>query len=148
MDGKRYQTYCVTSDGEHDEGQTWEAYEFAAAYRLHTLTVLIDRNNIQIDGPTESIMPLENLRAKFEAFNFHVMEIDGHNIREIVDAIGQCHAVVEKPSIIIAHTIPGKGVDFMEYKYQWHGKPPKPGEARRALHQLRTLQDTIESEHQ
>ncbi len=148
MDGSTSHVYAILSDGELQEGITWESALFAGREALQNLTWIVDRNNIQIDGPTEQVMPLENLRAKFEAFNFHVMEIDGHNIREIVDAIGQCHAVVEKPSVILAHTIPGKGVDFMEYKYQWHGKPPRPDEARRALHQLRTLQDTIESEHQ
>lgn len=148
MNMSRSHVYCVLSDGELEEGITWEAAMFAGKEKLANMTWIIDRNNIQIDGPTETVMPLENLRAKFEAFNFHVMEIDGHNVRDIVDAIGQGHAVTSKPTVIIAHTIPGKGVDFMEYDYHWHGKPPKPEEARKALLQLRTLGGKIESECQ
>lgn len=148
MNGSRSHVYCILSDGELEEGITWESALFAGKERLHNMTWIIDRNNIQIDGPTEVIMPLEGLRAKFEAFNFHVMEVDGHNVREIVDAIGQGHAVTAKPTVIIAHTIPGKGVDFMEYDYRWHGKPPNHEEACRALTQLRTLGGKIESECQ
>ncbi|PIR47505.1 transketolase [Candidatus Uhrbacteria bacterium CG10_big_fil_rev_8_21_14_0_10_50_16] len=146
MNKSRSHVYCILSDGELEEGITWESAMFAGKEKLHNMTWIIDRNNIQIDGPTEVVMPLEGLRAKFEAFNFHVMEIDGHNVREIVDAIGQGHAVTEKPTVIIAHTIPGKGVDFMEYDYHWHGKPPNPQEARAALAQLRTLDGKIDSE--
>ena len=121
---------------------------FAGKNKLHNLTCIIDRNNIQIDGYTEDIMPLEPLREKYESFNWHVLEIDGHNIEEVVDACNQAKAVYEKPTCIIAHTIPGKGVDFMEYKYEWHGKPPNPEEARIALHELRTLNGRIKSEHE
>ena len=148
LDNASWRTYCLLSDGEHDEGQTWEAYEFAAAYRLHTLTVLIDRNNIQIDGRTEDVMPLENLRAKLEAFNWHVLEVDGHNIQAIVDACGQAEAVTERPSVVICHTIPGKGVDFMENKFEWHGKPPTVEEAKIALAELRSLGGRITGEHE
>ena len=148
MNNSRSHVYCICSDGELEEGITWEAAMFAGKYALNNMTWIIDRNNIQIDGMTEDIMPLEPLRSKFEAFNFHVQNIDGHNMRDFVDAIGQAHAVVEKPSVIIAHTIPGKGVDFMEYDYTWHGKPPKPEEAKEALAQLRTLGGKIQSEHQ
>src|SRR4029077_14712126 len=133
------QVYCLTSDGEHEEGNTWEAVMFAGKNRLGNLTVIIDRNNIQIDGFTEGIMPLENLRAKYEAFNWHVLEIDGHNFEEIIAAFDQAKAIFEKPTVIIAHTIPGKGVDFMEGKFEWHGKPPNKEEAKLALHELRTL---------
>ena len=115
---------------------------------LHNLTALIDRNNIQIDGFTENIMPLENLRAKYEAFNWHVLEIDGHNMEEIIDSFNEAKAIFEKPTVIIAHTIPGKGVDFMENKFQWHGKPPNKEEAKLALSELRTLKGRIRSEHQ
>ncbi|HBU27749.1 TPA: transketolase [Candidatus Uhrbacteria bacterium] len=146
MNTSRSHVYCILSDGELEEGITWESALFAGKEKLHNMTWIVDRNNIQIDGPTEVIMPLEGLRAKFEAFNFHVMEVDGHNVREIVDAIGQGHAVTEKPTVIIAHTIPGKGVDFMEYDYRWHGKPPNTQEARVALAQLRTLNGKIDSE--
>lgn len=148
MDKKSWRTICLTSDGEHDEGNTWEAVMFAGKNKLHTLTAIMDRNNIQIDGYTEEVMPLENLRAKYEAFNWHVIEIDGHNYEEIIAALDQAKAIFEKPTMIIAHTIPGKGVDFMENKFEWHGKPPTPEEAKVALHELRTLGNKIKSEHQ
>lgn len=146
MDKKRWQVYCLVGDGGQNEGQTWEAVMFAAKHRLDNLTFIMDRNNIQIDGYTEDVMPLEPLRAKYEAFNWHVIEVDGHNIEAIIDAINQAKAIFEKPVMIIAHTIPGKGVDFIEWKYEWHGKTPKPEEAREALHQLRTLGGKIKSE--
>lgn len=148
LDGKKHRVYCVTSDGEHDEGNLWEAVMFAGKRRLHNLTVVVDRNNIQIDGYTENIMPLESLRAKYEAFRWHVLEVDGHNIEEFVDAVNEAKAIYEKPTVIIAHTIPGKGVSFMERDYKWHGKPPNKEEAGKALKELRTLGGRIASEHQ
>ncbi len=148
MDSQKYQVYCLMSDGEHDEGQIWEAVLFAGKNKLASLTGIIDRNNIQIDGMTEDIMPLEPLREKYEAFGWHVIDVDGHNIEAIVDACNSAKAIVEKPVVIIAHTIPGKGVDFMEYKYEWHGKPPNAEEAKKALHELRTLGGKIKSEHE
>ena len=148
LDGKKYRTYCVMSDGEHDAGNTWEAIMCVAKYKLNNLTVIIDRNNIQIDGMTERVMPLEPLRAKYEAFNWHVLEIDGHNIEQFADAVHEARAIYEKPTAIIAHTIPGKGVDFMEFDYRWHSKPFTKDEARNALHELRTLQNKVISEHQ
>jgi transketolase len=148
LDQKKFRVYSLTSDGEHDSGNTWEAIMFAAKYRLSNLTVVIDRNNIQIDGYTEDIMPLEPLRKKYESFGWHVIDVDGHNIEAFVDAIAEAHAIYEKPTCIIAHTIPGKGVSFMEFDYTWHGKPPKPDEAKKALDELRTLQGKIKSEHQ
>ena len=148
LDKKNYHIYCITSDGEHQEGNTWEALMTAAKYNLDNLTVVIDRNNIQIDGFTENVMPLEYLRAKYESFNWFVQEVDGHNIRAFVDAINQAKAVHQKPSAIIAHTIPGFGVDFMENKFEWHGKPPNAEEEKKAISELRTLQGKIESEHQ
>lgn len=149
MDGvKGRRVYCAMSDGEQEEGNTWEAAMFAGKYKLSNLTAITDRNNIQIDGPTEQVMPLEDLRAKWEAFNWHVLEIDGHNFTEIIDACNLSKTIENKPVMIIAHTIPGKGVDFMEYDFHWHGKPPNREEARKALHELRTLGGRIESEHQ
>ncbi|OGZ32469.1 MAG: transketolase [Candidatus Portnoybacteria bacterium RIFCSPLOWO2_12_FULL_39_9] len=148
MDKKKNQVYCLTSDGEHDEGQTWEAIMFAGKNKLDNLTEIMDRNNIQIDGFTEDVMPLEPLRQKYEAFNWHVIEIDGHNIEEVIDACNKAKAIFEKPVLIIAHTIPGKGVDFMEFDPAWHGIPPKPEEAREALKQLRSLGGKIKSEHE
>jgi transketolase len=155
MDMKAYQTYCILSDGEHDEGSTWEAVMFAGHYRLQHLTAIIDRNNIQIDGPTETIMTKEPLKDRYEAFGWHVLDIDGHNIEHIIDACHEAKAIVEKPVCIIAHTIAGKGVDFMEYDYRWHGNPPGSQETERtppkerqgaeALKQLRTLGGKIEN---
>jgi len=143
IDGKTYQTYAVLSDGEHDEGSTWEAASFAGHYGLSHLTAIIDRNNIQIDGPTESIMRKENLREKYEAFGWHVIEIDGHNMEQIIAACNEAKAIVEHPVCIIAHTIAGKGVDFMEYRYEWHGIPPNRQQAATALRQLRSLDSKI-----
>src|SRR4030067_2831727 len=148
MDKKRYWTYCLMSDGEHDEGQIWEAALFAGKEKLGNLTGIIDRNNIQIDGFTEDVMPLEPLKDKYEAFGWHVLEVDGHNIQAIIDACREGKTIFNKPSLIIAHTIPGKGVDFMEFDYTWHGKPPKPDEAKIALKELRTLKGKIVSEHE
>ena len=139
LEGKNSQVYCIVSDGEHNEGQVWEAAMSAAKYRLHNLAIIIDRNNIQIDGHTEQVMPLESLKAKYEAFNWHVIEIDGHNFDEIIDACHMAKAVFEKPVAIIAHTIPGRGVDFMERKSEWHGKAPSAEQAESALQQLRAL---------
>ena len=147
MDNATWQVYCLMSDGEHQAGQVWEAAMLAGKLSLARLTVIIDRNNIQIDGPTEQIMPLEPLKEKYEAFGWHVLEVDGHNIREVVEACERAKAIVEDPVCIIAHTIPGKGVDFMEGKFEWHGKPPSDKEAREALRELRTLGGSIEASH-
>lgn len=138
--------YVVLGDGELDEGNVWEAAMLAPKYNLHNVIAVIDRNNIQIDGPTESVLPLEELRAKWEAFGWHVIEVDGNNIESFIDACAMARAVVEKPTMIIAHTIPGKGVDFMEYDYHWHGTPPNHEQAVKALKELRTLGGKIKSE--
>ena len=148
MDGKKFRTYCVMSDGEHQSGVLYEAMMFAGKNKLSNLTGIIDRNNIQIDGMTEDIMPLESLRAKYEAFNWHVLEVDGHNIEAFVDAVEEAKAIFEKPTVIIAHTIPGKGIREIEFDYNWHGKPPKPEEAKKFLDELRTLGGKIMGEHQ
>lgn len=148
MNKENHEIFCIGSDGELQEGQTWEAAMFAGNRRISNITWIIDRNNIQIDGYTEDIMPIEPLRDKLESFKWHVIEIDGHNLEEIVNACNMAKAIVERPTVIIAHTIPGKGVDFMEYKFEWHGKPPNKDEAKDALHQLRTLEGRIRSEHE
>ncbi len=148
LDGKRFRVYCLGSDAELQEGQIWEAAMFAGNRNLNDLTWIIDRNNIQIDGYTEDVMPLEPLRDKLEAFNWYVLEIDGHNFDEIIAACNHAKAVLERPTVIIAHTIAGKGVDFMEYKYEWHSKPFKPQEVKLALEELRTLGGKIKSEHE
>lgn len=129
--------YVMMGDGELNEGNIWEAAMFAGKYRLGGLIGLIDRNYIQIDGSTEDVMPLGNLRSKWESFGWHVLEIDGHSIPAIVDAANIAKAVTSTPTVIIAHTIPGKGVPFMEYDYRWHGKPPTSAEADAALAALR-----------
>ncbi|MEZ6331072.1 MAG: hypothetical protein R3B12_03615 [Candidatus Saccharimonadales bacterium] len=120
----------------------------APRHKLHNIIGIIDRNNIQIDGPTEVVMPLEDLRAKWEAFGWHVIEINGNDVEAVIDACAMARAVVEKPVMIIAHTIPGKGVDFMEYDFRWHGMPPNHAQAKLALQELRTLQGRIRSEHE
>lgn len=148
MDGKKFRVYCVCSDGEHDAGNHWEAVLFAGKNNLSNLTVFVDRNNIQIDGYTEDVMPLEPLEAKYKAFNWHVLHINGHNIEETIDAAEHAKAVYEDPTVIIAHTIPGKGVDFMEWDPAWHGKPPDSKEAKKALHELRSLGGRIVGEHE
>ncbi len=145
MDGKPNRVYCITSDGEHDEGNTWEAVLFANKARLNNLTVIIDRNNIQIDGHTEDIMPLEPLREKYESFGWHVMDVDGHNIHHLIDALEQSKTIYEKPICIIAHTIPGKGVSFMENDPEWHGKPPTPEQAHVALAELQHWRERIQA---
>lgn len=127
MDGKRFRVYCAMSDGEQEEGNTWEAAMFAGKYRLTNLTAIIDRNNIQIDGNTEDIMPLEPLRDKYEAFNWHVIEVDGHNIPQFIAACDEVKAIREKPTLILAHTTPGKGIPSIENDYRWHGTPPGKG---------------------
>lgn len=145
--------YVVMGDGELNEGNIWEAAMFAGKNKLSGLIGIVDRNSIQIDGNTEDIMPLEDLKAKWEAFGWHVQEIDGNNIESVIDACSMARAIVEKPSLIIAHTIPGKGVDFMEYDYRWHGGAPGMGvpnheQAKQALKELRTLRGRIRSEHE
>ncbi len=146
MNGRRI--YVVMGDGEIDEGNIWEAAMLIPKYKLNSITAILDRNNIQIDGPTEEVMPLEELRRKWESFNWHVIEIDGNNIEAIIDALNMAQTIVEKPVIIIAHTIPGKGVDFMEKDFRWHGIPPNSEQAKLALKELRTLGGKIKSEHQ
>lgn len=127
MDKKTCRIYAMLSDGEHDSGNIWESVLFAAKYKLGNLTAIIDRNNIQINGMTEDVMPLDSLKEKYEAFNWHVLEVGGHNIREFVDAAEEAKAIFEKPTVIIAHTIPGKGVKEIEFDYRWHGVPPGKG---------------------
>ncbi|OGI61903.1 transketolase [Candidatus Nomurabacteria bacterium RIFCSPHIGHO2_01_FULL_39_220] len=150
MDGKDKDRfiYCFMSDGEHDEGNTWEAIMLAGKNKLRNLIAVVDRNNIQIDGFTENIMPLEPLVDKWRAFNWHVVEVGGHDFRTLNEAVEEAQAIYEKPTVIISHNIPGKGVHEFERDYKWHGKPPNKEEAKMALHELRTLGGKIRSEHQ
>lgn len=146
LDNQKHRwVYCVTGDGELNEGNIWEAAMFAGKYKLSQLIVFIDRNNIQIDGSTDEVMPLEDLRGKWESFGWHVQEIDGHNMESIIDAASMARAISNRPSVIISHTIPGKGVDFMEYDYKWHGVSPNKEQAKEALKKLRTLDGKITS---
>lgn len=140
--------YCFLGDGELNEGQIWEAALLAGKEKLHNLVAVVDRNNIQIDGYTESVMPLEPLALKWAAFGWHVLEIDGHNMSAIVDAVDQARAIFEKPSVIIAHTIPGRGVEMFEHDYKWHGNPPNKEQGANAMAELRTLGGQIRSEHE
>jgi transketolase len=140
--------YCVTGDGELDEGNIWEAAMFAGKYKLSQLIVFVDRNNIQIDGNTEDVMPLEDLAGKWRSFGWHVQEIDGHNIESILDAVGMAKAITNRPSVVITHTIPGKGIDFMEYNYRYHGYFLNKTDAKNALDDLRTLRGKITHEGQ
>ena len=156
MDGKKQRVYCMMSDGEVQEGNTWEAVMFAGKYKLSNLTAVMDRNNIQIDGMTEEIMPLEPLADKYRAFNWHVLEVDGHNMRAFVDAVEEAKAIAEKPTLIIAHTIPGKGVPEIEGDYRWHGVPPGAGpedvwpkkeQGKEMLKELRTMKGKVPHEY-
>jgi len=144
-DARRF-VYVVMGDGELNEGNIWEAAMFAGKNKLSQLIAFVDRNNIQIDGTTEDVMPLEDLRGKWESFGWHVLEIDGHNIESVIDATSQARAITNRPTVIISHTIPGKGVDFMEYNYKWHGIPPNAEQAKEALDDLRTLGGKITHE--
>jgi transketolase len=135
--------YTMMSDGELDEGQNWESFLLLNKYRLTKVIPIIDRNTIQIDGYTEDILPLESLKDKFEAFNFHVIEINGHDFRDIMRAVGAAKSSLDKPTVIIAHTIPGKGVTAFEGDFRWHGKAPSDEEGRKALRELRTMKGKI-----
>ncbi len=147
MDGKKHRVYCVMSDGEQEEGNIWEAVLFTGKHRLSNLTAVMDRNNIQIDGMTEDVMPLEPVADKYRAFNWHVLEVNGNDIPAFIAAVEEAKAIYEKPTLIIAHTIPGKGVPEIEFDYTWHGKPPSKEEGRRFLKELRTMKGRIRGEY-
>lgn len=146
MDGKKHFVYCCMGDGELNEGNIWESVMFASANNLGNLIGVVDRNSIQINGMTEDVMPLEPLADKWEAFGWHVLEIDGHNIEQFVEAVAQAQAIVDKPTVILARTIPSKGISEIEYDYEWHGKPPSAEEEGRWLTELQALQEKIMSE--
>ena len=135
LDGLNNRVYVLTSDGEHNEGQTWEAYMMGAKHKLDNLTVIIDRNQIQIDGQTEKVMPLKSLKAKLASFNWYVLEADGHDFSDLADKFQKAKAS-KRPSVIIAHTIPGKGIKFIENDYKWHGKVPNEKEYYKGLEEL------------
>lgn len=146
MDGKKHHVFVLTSDGEHQEGNHWEAMMLAAKQKLDNLIQIMDRNFIQIEGKTEDVMPLDPIKEKYEAFNWHVIEIDGHNYEQIIDAINQAKQYKNKPILINAVTVPGKGVSFMEDDYTWHGKPPEDEELEIALKELKEIREKIEND--
>ncbi|MBU2101587.1 transketolase [Patescibacteria group bacterium] len=148
LDGRKHRIYCLMSDGEQQEGLIWEASMFIGNNKLSNITAIMDRNNIQIDGSTENVMPLEPLKEKYEAFGWHVLDIDGHDIEQIVDATNEAKAITYQPTLIVAHTIPGKGVSFMEGDFGWHGKAPTRSQEQKALAELRTMKGKIKSEHE
>lgn len=143
IDGKKFRIYCLMSDGEQQCGNVWEAAMFAAKYNLSNITAIVDRNNIQIDGFVDYVMPLEPFREKYESFNWHAIDADGHSISNFIDACNEAKAITEKPTVIIANTVPGKGVSFMENNYEWHGKPPAKEEAELALSELQRERELI-----
>ena len=136
LDGRDYRVYCLMGDGELDEGQVWEAAMAAAHHALDSLVAIIDRNRIQNDGFADDILRTDPLPAKWQSFGWHVIEVDGHNVSQLIDAFEAAKTVKGKPTVIIAHTIKGKGVSFMENTASWHGKAPTPEEAERALAEL------------
>lgn len=149
MDGETHRwVYCAMGDGELNEGNIWEAAMFVGKNKLSNLIGIIDRNNIQIDGTTEDVMPLEDLKGKWESFGWHVQEIDGNNIESVIDACSMARAITNQPSVIIAHTVPGKGVPFMEYDYKWHGYGSSPDDYKLALKKLRSLDGKVRGEHE
>jgi transketolase len=136
LDHRHYHTYVLLSDGECEEGQTWEAALAAAHLKLDNLTAIVDRNQQQLSGWTQNIMDIEPLNTKWQAFGWHTIEIDGHNFEQILAAFEKAKVMKAKPTIIIAHTIKGRGVSFMENNVEFHGKAPTPEEAQRALKEL------------
>jgi transketolase len=147
IDNKKQHVYCLLSDGEQEEGNIWEAAMFAGKNKLHNLTAVMDRNNIQIDGMTEDVMPLEPLADKYRAFAWHVIEVNGNDMCAFIAAVNEAKAIYEKPTLIIAHTIPGKGVPEIEFDYRWHGKPPTKEEGKKFLKEIRTMNGKVPHEY-
>jgi len=147
MDGKKWRTWCLTSDGEHEAGLHWEAALFAGKYRLNNLICVVDRNYIQIDGKTEDIMPLDPLADKYRSFNWHVIECNGNDIADVVRAFEEAKSAYQSPVVVIAHTIPGRGVSYMENSYLWHSQPFKEGQAEQALSELKEIEKQLKADH-
>lgn len=143
IDKADWHTYCFTGDGELNEGQCWEAIMLAGKEHLHNLTAIVDRNHIQIDGDTEDVMPLEPLGDKWRAFGWNVIDMDGHNMQNILTCFKKARSFKKNPTVLLAHTTPGKGVSFMEHKYEWHGKSPNEREAAQALNELQAIYDRL-----
>ena len=136
LNGDGYRVYCLLGDGEIEEGQIWEAAMTSAHYKLDNICVILDKNNLQIDGTTSSVMNSSPVNKKFESFGFEVIEVDGHNIQELIDAFNMAKQIKGKPTAIIANTIKGKGVSFMENKVDWHGKAPNAEQYEIAMNEL------------
>ena len=136
LDRKPNRVWCLCSDGEQQEGNIWEGVQFAAKHKLDNLVCVMDRNYIQIDGNTEDVMPLDPLDKKYESHNWNVIQIDGNDMAAVVAALDRARENKGKPLMILAKTVPGKGVTFMEGDYLWHGRPPKPDEAEKAIAEL------------
>lgn len=136
-DKKKNKVYCFVGDGEIEEGQCWEAFLFAAKEKLNNLIVIVDRNHMQIDGDTKDVLKLDPLSKKFTSFNFAAIEFDGNNINQIIHAFKHTEKIKTKPVVLIANTIPGKGVSGMENDFSWHGKAPNDDELELALEELK-----------
>lgn len=147
MDKKTWRTYVIASDAEHGAGLHWEAALFAGKNRLDNLVCIVDRNNIQVDGDTEDIMPLEPLPEKYESFGWHVIECNGNDIGDAVRAVEEAKKIHQRPTCIVAHTIPGRGVSYMENNYLWHSQQFKPGQADAALRELKEIERRLKAEH-
>jgi len=145
LDKKDYNVYVMLGDGETDEGQVWEAAASASHYKLDNLTAMIDRNFLQIDGRTEDVMRLESVKDRWSAFGWHVIEIDGHNMRQILEALDKADERKHKPSVIILNTVKGKGVSFMENNVDFHGVPPNDMEYNLAMKELTLLEKKLEA---
>lgn len=143
MNKEKHYIFCLTSDGEHQEGNHWEAVMLAGAKKLNNLIQIVDRNNIQISGFTEDVISLEPLKEKYLSFNWKVLEINGNNIKNVIEAVYQARRERKRPTVIIAKTVPGMGVSFMENDYKWHGKAPNKEEAEKAINELKVLQKMI-----
>lgn len=139
MDNKDYRVYCIMGDGEIEEGQVWEAAMTSSHYKLDNVCVIVDNNNLQIDGTIEEVMNPYPIDKKFESFGFNVININGHNYEEIIDALENAKKIRNKPTAIIAKTIKGKGISYMENQAGWHGKAPSDDEYRKALEELKKL---------
>jgi transketolase len=146
MDKAAWRTYCITGDGEHDEGIMWEAIHFAGMNKLDNLTVLVDRNYIQIDGDTEDVMALDPFEAKYAAFNWHVLGCNGNDITDVARVLDEARELKDKPTVVVCHTIPGKGVSYMEGNYLWHSQPFKEGQAEQAMDELHAEEMRITAE--
>lgn len=136
LDKADWRVYCLTGDGEHQEGEVWEAYMSAAHYKLDNLTVIIDKNNLEIDGPTSEVMNVDPLDEKLKSFGFEVFVVDGHDMGSVLEAFNKAKQIKGKPQAIIANTIKGKGVSFMENEAGWHGKAPSAEEKELAIKEL------------